>query len=163
MTKLYELTAQIKELNDMADDPEMAEAVKDTLESMDMEISEKASNIMGLVANRNADIDAIKNEISRLTARKKQIENFQSGLKDYLKLNMEALDITKINCPLFTITLAKGRDICIIDDVDLLKDEFVKVETTVTPIKADILNALKSGDDVQGAHIEKSSNSIRIK
>jgi len=163
MTQLYKLTGQIKELNDMADDPEMAEAVADTLESLNMEITDKATNIMNLVTNRDADITAINNEIKRLADRKKQMETFQKGLKEYLKSNMEALEMTKIQCPLFTITLAKGRDICVIDNADDLPDEFVKIEMQTKPVKADILKALKEGVEVKGAHIEKSENSIRIK
>ena len=163
MTQLYNLTGQIKELNEMADDPEMAEAVKDTLESLDMELTEKATNIMSLVSNRNSDIKAITDEIARLTQRKKQIENFQNGLKDYLRVNMEALDMKKITCPLFTISLAKGKDIAVITNSDELPDEFVKIEMTTKPVKADILKALKAGEEVKGAHIEKSKASIRIK
>lgn len=161
--KLYELTGQLIALNAMADDPEMAEAVTDTLEGLNMELSEKAEKIMYLVANRDSDIDALDNEINRLTARKKQINNFKNSLKEYLRFNMEASNTSKIECPLFTITLAAGRDIAIIDDSDLLPDEYVKVETTVTPVSADILKALKAGETVTGAHIEKSQSSIRIK
>ena len=163
MTQLYELTGQIKELNDMADDPEMLDAVSDTLELLHMEVQEKAENIISLVKNRDSDIEAIEKEIDRLSGRKKQIKNFQDRLRDYLKVNMEAQGIKKIDCPLFTITLAKGRDIAVIDNADDLEDDFVKVETTVKPIKEDILKALKDGIDVKGAHLEKGNNSIRIK
>ncbi len=161
MTQLYKLTDQFKQLNEMADDPEMADSVKDTLEGLEMEITDKAVSIVHLMTNRNTDVEALDAEIKRLMARKKQIVSFQDGLKEYLRLNMEALEMTKITCPLFTITLAKGRDVAIIDDVDSLSDEFVKVETTVKPVKADILKALKAGD-VIGAHIEKGKTSIRI-
>lgn len=163
MTKLYELTGQLKDLNDMADDPEMAQAVTDTLEGLNMEIAEKAEKIMHVIANRDGDIAAIDREIDRLTVRKRQLNNFQDGLKDYLRHNMEAMEIKKIECPLFTITLAAGRDVAIVDDVDALSDEYVKVKTTVQPVKADILKALKDGVEVTGAHIEKSKSSIRIK
>lgn len=161
--KLYELTGQLIELNAMADDPEMAEAVTDTLEGLNMELSDKAEKIMYVITNRDGDIEALDKEIARLTARKKQLNNFQSSLKNYLQYNMEASGMKKIECPLFTITLAAGRDVAIIDDADALPDDYVKVETTVKPVKADILKALKAGETVPGAHIEKSQSSIRIK
>ena len=75
---------------------------------------------------------------------------------------MDATGTTSIKSPLFSITLAKGRDIVVIDNADSLPDEFVNVKTTVTPDKAAILKALKDGP-LPGAHFEKSLSSIRIK
>lgn len=75
---------------------------------------------------------------------------------------MEASGISKIECPYFSITLAAGRDIAVIDDPEILPDDLVDVEMSIKPKRADILKALKIGD-VTGAHIEKSKTSIRIK
>jgi hypothetical protein len=76
---------------------------------------------------------------------------------------MEAADIQKVSCPLFTITLAKGRDVAIIDDEEKLPDDLMRVKTSLEPDKVAILEALKNGKEVPGAHIEKSKSSIRIK
>ena len=163
MAKLYELTGQIKELQELSDDPEMAQAVADTLEGLEMALEEKAEGILRVIQNRDADLKAIKDEIDRLTVRKKRMENFNKQLKDYLRFNMEASSIKKIECPLFTITLAAGRDVVAIDNADKLPDEYIEIKMVAQPIQARILKALKAGAEIPGAHIEKSQSSIRIK
>ena len=163
MTKLYEITGQIKDLQEMADDPDMAQAVADTLEGLEMALEEKADAILRVIQNRNADMVGIQAEIDRLTVRKKQLNNFNDSLKDYLRVNMEAVSMKKIECPLFTITLVSGRDVCIVDNADKLPDEYVDVRMETKPVKARILKALKAGANVPGAHIEKSKSSVRIK
>lgn len=163
MTTLYEITGQMKELNALSEDEDMALAISDTLESFEMEFNEKAENILMLINNKSSDVEAINIEIARLTNRKKQIDNFNNNLREYLRINMESSGIKTIKCPLFTITLAKDRDIVEIENIDKLPDEFVKVELKTTPIKADILKSLKAGEEVEGAILKKSNSSIRIK
>ena len=141
----------------------MAQAVADTMESIEGEFEEKALSLISVVSNMDNDVSAIKTEIERLTNRKKAIENRQKSMKDYLKTNMEASGISKIKCPLFTITLAKGRDIVQIDDLDKIPTDYIDIKTSMTPIKKEILAALKEGEKIGGVSLVKSGNSIRIK
>jgi len=159
MSTLYELTEAITELGNMEED----EAVINTLEGMEMEFKDKANNIILLERNMTANIDAIDAEINRLQQRKKIRKNRIDGLKEYLRDNMERTGITKIECPLFTITCAKGRDIVLIEDSNSLPDEYIEVETVEKPKKNMILAALKDKKDVPGATLVKSKSSIRIK
>jgi hypothetical protein len=164
MTALYALTGQFKELEKLSDiDSDMAEAVENTLEAIQGEFDDKAISIIYVSKNMDADITALDNEIDRLNSRKKVITNRKDSLKDYLRTNMEASEISKISCPLFTITLAKGRDIVQIDDADKLPDDYLKTKTTVTPMKKEILSDLKAGIEIEGAILVKSKSSLRIK
>lgn len=164
MTTLRELSKELAEVQELALDPEIpAQALTDTLDGIEGIFNEKAVSIVHVIANSDSDIAALDSEIARLTDRKKQFQNAQKRLKDYLRFNMEATGITKITSPLFTITLAKGRDIAVIDDEHSLPDDFVKVKTTIAPDKNAILAALKEGVEIAGAHIEKSQSSVRIK
>ena len=164
MTALHEITTKHRELVKLAEtDDDMAQAVIDTMESIEGEFNDKATSLMAVVSNMGSDVTAIDSEIERLTARKKGIQNRQESMKNYLKINMEASGISKIKCPLFTITLAKGRDIVRIDNEDDIPTDFLNIKTSITPIKKDILAALKNGDEVEGASLVKSESSIRIK
>ena len=71
--------------------------------------------------------------------------------------------MSKISCPLFTITLAKGRETVVIDDKDKIPDEYVRVKTSIEPDKVEIGKRLKAGEEVEGAHLERSKPSIQIK
>lgn len=165
MTTLYELTANHRQLQELVerDDNELAEAIADTFEAIEGEFNDKAVSLIAVVNNLSSDTTAIDNEVKRLEERKKVIKNKQDQMREYLRMNMEAAGITNIKCPLFSITLAKGRDIVQIDDEKLIPAEYLNIKTTYSPMKADILKALKSGEEIPGASITKSSTSLRIK
>lgn len=163
MSKLYEISAQFKELQAIANDDEMAVAVADTLESMEGEFNEKANAIVSMVLNMDGDVEPIDSAIERLQARKKVIQNKQASLKNYLRENMERTGINKISCPLFTITCVEGRELAYIDNEEALPDEYLSVKTTISPDKTAITKALKEGKEIEGAHLERAKSSIRIK
>lgn len=164
MTALHQITDKHRELMELAETNEdMAQAVADTMESIEGEFEDKALSLMAVVDNIGESLPAIDLEIARLTARKKIIQNKQESMKNYLRMNMEASNITKITCPLFTITLAKGRDIVQIDDVDKIPADYLNIKTSYTPMKKEILAALKDGEEIEGVTLTKSANSIRIK
>lgn len=163
--RLHEIAKEYREVAALADsdDEGMAQAVIDTLEAVGGAFEEKAQTLVRITLNRQADIDALDNEIKRLQARKQTILNAEASFKEYLRTNMEATGISKISCPLFTITLAKGREVAVIDDADQLPDELVRVKTDISPDKLAIAAKLKAGEEVPGARLERGQSSIRIK
>lgn len=163
--KLYELTGQFRELTALAEgaDEDMAVALRDTMGAIEAEFNEKALAVSHVVLNLDSDVAALDKEVERLTERKRLITNRKRQITEYLRENMEAAGITKIKCPLFTITLAKGREIAVIDNAERLPDDLMRVKTEVLPDKVAILAALKAGSDVPGAHIELGKSSVRIK
>lgn len=164
MTHLYEITENLRGL--AAIDPEdegMAVAIRDTMQAVQGEFDEKAKAVASVILNMDSDAQAIQAEIDRLMARKRAIAGRQEGIKAYLRENMEACGISKITHPLFSITLAKGREVAIIDNPSLIPDELMYVKTEMRPEKAEILRLLKEGQEIPGAHIERSQSSVRIK
>lgn len=136
--------------------------ITDTLEGIEGEFEDKADQIAKIILNLGSDLVAIKAEIERLGAYSALISNRRDSLKEYLRENMERTGIKSIKRPIFTITCAAGKDIVVIDDTDSLPNSLVFVKTIIQPDKMAILAALKTGE-VEGAHIEKSKSSIRIK
>ncbi len=164
MKPLYQITEDHKELLKLADENEdMAQAVADTMELIEGDFNDKAISLIHVVNDMGEGVETIKNEIDRLTARKKAIENKQASMKEYLRINMEASGIKKIQCPIFTITSKAGRDIVLIEDEEKIPSDYLNIKTTMTPMKREILAALKEGDDISGARIVKSKSSISIK
>ena len=163
--KLYEITEQHKQLETLAenDDGTLAEALADTFESIEGDFQEKSLSLITVVRNMETDTDAIDTEIKRLQARKKTIANTQDSMREYLRVNMEATGISKISCPLFTITLAKGRDIVQVDNEEIIPADYQNIKTSISPDKPAILKALKAGDEIAGVTLAKSKTSLRIK
>lgn len=164
MSQLYEITGRLKEIGTVeTDDEDFALAIRDTLEGIEGEFNDKAVSVSHAILNLDSDAEAIDNEIKRLQDRKKVLMNRRDHIREYLRDNMEAAGMTKISCPLFTITLAKGRENVVIDDKDKLPDEYVRVKTSIEPDKAEISRRLKAGEEIEGARLERSKPSVRIK
>ena len=165
MSKLYEITGQFKELAALADgaDEDLAIAVRDTMGAIEAEFNDKALAVSHVILNFDADLAALDLEIDRLTERKRLITNRQRQIKDYLRENMEAAGISKISCPLFTITCAKGRESVVVDSEDGIPDDLMSVKTEIKPDKVAIAAKLKAGEEVPGCRLERGQSSIRIK
>lgn len=164
MTALYKLTEQHKELLKLAEESDdMKIAVADTFESLDGEFNDKAISLITVEKNMESDVLAINAEVERLTKRKQVIVNRQNSMKEYLRVNMEETGISKISCPLFTITLKKGRDMVQIQDEDKIPTDYLNIKTSVTPMKREILADLKAGNEIAGTILVKSKSSILIK
>lgn len=165
MKHLYELTADVMALQKMADEAEDYTQFADTIELIEGEFEKKAAGVVLVTRNIETPIAAIDAEIERLQKMKKSIQGRAEWLTNYLRDNMEASGITKIECasPPFTITLVKGREVAVIDAESDLPDDYMRVSTSVAPDKIAIAKALKEGVEVPGAHLGLGKSSIRIK
>lgn len=164
MKELYKIADDHQEIIKAIDSGEFtAEEMADTLEGAIGTFEEKAQSVLAYSENLASDIDQIDLAIKRLQERKKTLSNKKDSMRDYLKRNMQRTGITNIKCPLFSITLAKGRDKVVIDDESLLPSDYLNVEVVQKADKKMLLSDLKEGVDIPGCHIEKGEESLRIK
>lgn len=104
---LYELTGQYLELLDMAEDVD-AETLADTLEAIGGEIEDKADNYAKVIRNIEGDVQKVKSEIDRLTAKKQTMENNVRRIKESLQASMMATGKTKFKTQLFSFGIQKN-------------------------------------------------------
>lgn len=159
MATLYELTGTFKRINDMEGLDEETKA--DTLESIDWteQFEEKVENTAKVIKNKEASKKLIKEEIDRLTARYKSLDNDVVWLK---KSMQEAFEITgheKVKGLLFTVYMGKNQPSVVIDEELLPKKYFVIAKK---PDKNAIKELLNAGKKVKGATLQES-RSLRIK
>lgn len=154
-------TKALSELSDIEGLPQ--EVIDDTMSGIEGEFNEKAIGVSNYINGLSSDIEAIDNEIKRLQARKNTIKNKADNFRNYLLFNMQKSGINKIECPYFTISTVKGRESVVVDDVDQLPDDCVNTKLTVTADKKAIKDKIKSGEDIQGARIERGEDTLRIK
>lgn len=157
---MYEMTEAFAQLSNSDLD---SETIRDTIESLEFDFQEKGVNIVKLTNEWESDVAAIDAEIARLQARKKTIKNRSDSLREYLRTNMQSSGINKIESPLFSVTLSKPSKVVVIDDADLIPDDYVSIKTTVSPDKKKILAALKEGTDVPGVRLEDGNGRLLIK
>ncbi|HFU3810428.1 TPA: siphovirus Gp157 family protein [Streptococcus suis] len=159
MASIYELTGIFKQIAEMEgiDD----ETKLDTLESIDWteQFEEKVENTVKVIKNKEADVDQLKEEIDRLTKRKKSIENDITRLKTGLQGAFEITGHEKVKTLLFTVSLANNQPSVVVDEDLLPKKYFIQ---TLKPDKTAIKELLKAGKKVKGAVLQES-RSLRIR
>ena len=159
---LYELTSDLKELQDIdftEVDAEQLEAVKVAIKE---QIVNKGTGIIAVVRNLEADTEAIKTEIKRLQDLKKSKENRIENLKKYTKECLEEADIKKVSTALGNISIRKLPGSVEVLEEDSIPVEYKKEVITLTIDKKAILSDLKEGVVVPGVTL-KTGTSLLIK
>lgn len=175
--KLYELTAQFKDLfevfddicNETDNDENAQQAWFDTLDGIEGEFEEKAENLAVYIKSLTADVTELKSEEASLTARCKAKENQIQRLKKYLLDSMVSVGRKTIDRPMARISVRNNAESVKVEDeysltqrlisdgaVDFLR--FPEPSLNKTAIK----QALQSGITIDGASLERKQ-SVTIK
>ena len=157
MATLYELTGQFLDIYNL----ELDEETKlDTLDSIDWQTDyeNKVENYIKVIKNTEADVEARKNEIKRLTelnrADKRKIERMEENLKE----SMVVTGHEQVDTTLFKVLFRKSEAV---EVDDLLLPEAYKV-ATYKPDKKRLKEDLKNGLEILGAElVERKNLSIR--
>ena len=161
MSSLFNLTGQYLELaHKLADLDLDADTVADTIEASGIvdNITDKCQAIEYVARGAEAHNAAIDAEIERLQALKAKRSKTAQGLRDYIKRSMEALEIERIECPLFAISIRKNpMKVEIFDPLSLPEKFMVMPPVVAVADKKAIATALKSGEHVPGAIMTQST------
>ena len=164
MAKLYELTADIMQLQDMLENEvEDEQMLLDTLEGVQWEYEFKLEQCAKVIRNLEADAEAIKNEVDRLNNKRKLLNNKIDRLKKYMFDSMKATDTTKVKGTVLTVAIQKnGGKLPVVVDVDTseLPDDLVKI------VESPDLDAIRKELDAgncEYAHYGERGESLRIK
>lgn len=157
MATLYELTGQFLDIYNL----ELDEETKlDTLDSIDWQADyeEKVENYIKIMKNLEADVEARKAEIKRLTELNKADEKKKDHLKETLSTSMVLTGHERVDTPLFKVSFRKSQAV----EVDeLVLPESYKVATW-KPDKKRLKEDLKNGLEIVGASlVERKNLSIR--
>ena len=114
-----------------------------------------------IVKELEGNIDLIDLEIKRLNALKKPLVNSIDRLKNNLSQAMQMFEVTELKTPLLKINFRKSESVEIAD-LNLLDSNYIKVVTTKTADKVAIKDAIKNGENVQGAVLVTNQN-LQIK
>lgn len=162
---LYNITNKFIEIMDKVTEGELSEEEYEKLgEELAIELQNKSSNIIGYIQNIESFINAVKDEEVRLEEMKKTAEKKLSKFKEYVKENMERLELTDIPTSLGNLKITKNPMSVEIDNEEKIPGEFKKVEMKVKVDKAAIKKYFKeTGEIVPGTKIINNKTSLRIK
>ncbi|MBE2898117.1 siphovirus Gp157 family protein [Pasteurellaceae bacterium 20609_3] len=160
--KLYQITEQYQNLLELLDSPDFATNpdVLTALENIDDDFQQKGVQLVHHIKNQEGEIEMLDAEIKRLQALKVARTKQIAWLKNYLKTNMDATGIDKIECPLFKITLSKPS----LNTVEITNEQALPVKylrTKIEPDKTAIKQALKDGEYIDGARLVET-RTLRI-
>nr|DAL36784.1 MAG TPA_asm: resistance protein [Caudoviricetes sp.] len=153
MATLYELTGQFLDIYSLELDDETK---LDTLESIDWETEyeNKVENYIKVVKNLEADVEARKNEIKRLTELNKADEKKKERMKDILSESMSLTGHERVNTTLFKVSFRKSKAV----EVDeAVLPEAYKVATWKADKKR-LKEDLKNGLEIIGASLVERKN-----
>lgn len=166
MSRLYELTSDLLVLQEMLEDSVDDQCLLDTLEGVQGEYEIKLESYCKVIKNLEGDMDALKAESDRLTAKRKVLENNVDRLKKAMFDSMKATNTPKVKGQLFTVAIQRNggkTPVVQAPDVDLSKlpDELVVV--TEKPNLDAIRELLEAGKVVDGFSLGERGESLRIK
>lgn len=155
---LYDLTAEYMDIMDSLEastDEEFSERLEARLEELNGEISDKGEGYAKLIRNIEAEANALKDEIDRLSALKKRREATVERLKSNLLACMEAADADRIETSIGRWTRRQNPP-----SVEIINENLVPNEYKVPqPPKIDrraILTAYKTnGEIIDGTKVER--------
>jgi hypothetical protein len=155
--KLYEIADQYREVLGRLADPDWpAEALETTLDALAGEFGLKAWNVAAALLHMEGEADLIRRAEARLVRRRRALEARAAGLRQYLRVQMEKMELQEIRSPDFVIRVKPNPPRVIVDDEAALPEAFKHEETIVHVDRAAIREAILAGAAVSGARLEQN-------
>jgi hypothetical protein len=161
--QLFDAVAEFKQTEDKLCDLGLDEqTLTDTLEAARFPVEQKCINVAMVIRNLEVYSEASKAQEETMAARRKSADGRVKWLKDYLLTHMLAADITKIDSPCISLSIAKNPSAVVVDCENAIPDEYFKQPETPPPVldKALIKKAIQDGYSVPGVHIKQSSRLV---
>lgn len=158
-TSLFSLTEQYRSLQALAesetDIPE--EVIADTLEALGGELELKAQNVARFALNQEAMAEAIEGAADAMKQRAQRLRKRTAHLRNYLLTNMQAAGLQRIESPEIVLAIKNNPESVVVFAEADLPERFM-VQPEPPPKRADkaaIKAAIKAGEDVPGARLER--------
>lgn len=159
---LYDIRCKFVEL--MNNEELTEEQVQELGTELAKELQNKSSNIIAYIVDSESLLERIKTEEERLKNMRKNGETRLEKFKEYVKENMEALELQKIQTELGTMSVAKNPMSVEILEEDKIPKEFKKEEVVIKLDKKAIAQHFKdTGEVPSGCAIHTNNTSLRIK
>ncbi len=161
---LYQITGKFQELMNKAEEGALTEEEYNELgEELAVELQNKSANIVGYIQNEEAVIEAIESQVKRLQELKKAKQNSLDNFKNYVKENMERIELTKVETEIGILSIAKKPMSVEIIDEDKIPNKYKKIVQETKIDKIAIKNDFKAGEVIEGARINTENTYLKIR
>lgn len=164
MPSIYDNICEVEQLLDTVYDLETGEIDEDKerelLQLREQIILSGLEKLCNLRGNKAAYIKALKEEEDRINAKRKTEEKKLTSLDDYILLIHQKSGQQKSIAGSWTVSTRKSTQVILDDDFN--NENFQVIKEVKTVDKAAIKEALKNGEDVDGAKLVTNYN-LQIK
>lgn len=154
---LYELANDYRELLALADSGDVpAEVIRDTLEGLQGDIQIKAINVAKFALGLDATADQIDAAAKAMQERANRVRKRSDQIRAYLLLQMQLTNISKIECPEFTLAVRKTPEAVQILETAEIPPEYMSQPEPPPPKpdKVALKAALKAGVEIPGVYLQ---------
>lgn len=160
---LYEITSQFKKLQLLSENDEMdKDLIAEVTLELKQNLQEKSQGYVDFMKNLEAHSNALKDEITRLKARKDKADELHDKLKETLLNALVELNIDTVNTVKYTIKQKNNPESVYIDEFVKLPVEYERTVIKTDPDKIKIKEALKNGIEIDGCKLVRTKG-ISIK
>lgn len=158
--ELFKLREEIRNIfddeNNYGEDGQLSESALTALNELyGEEKKERLRNIVMAIKNRESDAIALKMQEDAFYKRRKKIERSTEQLKEYAKVLLLELDTRKESFTEGIVKLRASEKLVTEDDIEV-SDDFYRIKKELN--KEAIKVAIKAGEIIKGARLEKSDN-----
>lgn len=161
MSSLFNLKDNYKQVYELIAEQEDEQILKDTLDSINDALEDKADGYVAVIKSLETDNNAIDEEIKRLKQRKTSNDNGIKRLKETLQQVMEETGKEKFKTALNSYSIANNPPSLEVKDKNVVPKEFF-TEQEPKLNKKELLKAVKEGLEIKGIEL-KQSRSLRVR
>ena len=160
--KLYEIAHELRKIEILIDSGAFEfDLFFDTIEALDCQFDEKIQNCCALIAENDAYVDSLDEQIKRLQALKKTHTARTESLKSYVRNQMLLSGRTRVK-GVFDVSIGKpALQVNIYDEAALPDCAFEMVKKVLS--KTDIKQMIEAGKITTGAAIIEGESRLTIK
>lgn len=139
---------------------ESDEAILQAMEAIDDVLEKKADSYAVVIKKLDADVEMLKAEEARLSAKRRTIERHKAAMKENLEYTMNLSGTKKFKTDYYAFSIQKNAPSLDVAPDAVIPDQYYKVERTLQ--RRELLNAIKAGEEIAGVSL-KQTESLRIR
>lgn len=159
MESIYQISERYNNVLALLDDEDVSQDdIATALAEVMDDVVSKGENGIIYLHKMQGTIDAAKAEKKKIDAYIKALENRKKRLEGAYMQAMEMMKMKSIMTARGEMKIKKNPPAVIIDDVAKIPTQYMRQKVGIAPDKTAIKAALKSGETIEGAHIEQGTS-----
>ena len=160
---IFNITRALEDLLlSLPESGEMSDEQAYEYENLSISLEEKQKGTLYFFRDLELKEEMLTSEIKRLESLKTQITNKKASIQKLVEYGMDKLELNELNFGSIKAVRKLNPPSVVIDESVQLPAEYTKQTITITPDKAKIKDAIKSGLVVEGARLVQNTR-IEIK